>query len=209
MKYKILNTLLMLVVSSFAANAGLLTIDQTREGRDVTFEAFDTSLGDLISAELSLTHEYEAIAQFNSLNECAIVTCDFDVQLDINGIFAHGNEYVVRTIMKQATRVLGSSVLLKTTTLHYDLFKFLDINAYESNFTIQYVSLLGGICRPLSMGCSYHGPDFNFTEEANTFNTRMTYKYKEASVKVPEPSTFAIFALGMMGLASRRLKTQA
>jgi len=42
----------------------------------------------------------------------------------------------------------------------------------------------------------------------NEFNQVIDYS-STSQVKVPEPSTLAIFALGMMGLASRRFKKQA
>jgi len=59
---------------------------------------------------------------------------------------------------------------------------------------------------------TFSGVDFNRIEILHNFSTTLAYGIDNisfSSTTVPEPSTLAIFALGMIGLASRRFKKQS
>ncbi len=56
----------------------------------------------------------------------------------------------------------------------------------------------------LSVGHAPHGDYYNFSY--SYLDTENTFSATLVGIHVPEPSTLAIFALGMIGLASRRFK---
>ena len=55
------------------------------------------------------------------------------------------------------------------------------------------------------MSSSYN---WNYADHTGHANALRNFAYN-SSTEVPEPSTLAIFALGMIGLASRRFKKQS
>ncbi len=58
-----------------------------------------------------------------------------------------------------------------------------------------------------SLSIAYTGnPFFNFTAGTATFQVTTSVAQSSGAVDIPEPSSLAIFALGVFGLVSRKLR---
>jgi hypothetical protein len=199
-----------------SANAGIIKMDavKTSYGDFLSFAAFDDTLGTLknvklyysISMWLRIVNDYDTIEDYE---------WSASVNVGISDVFA------------------GSIVDMQYHVITHELVenRFTEMYRYEFGGVadVQLDSLsrgFGGVGLSISESAldtmlrdltdeGAHCEDSSHCFGGNITASRLEYQYEVGAVKVPdatsvpEPSTLAIFALGLMGLASRRFKNQS
>lgn len=187
MKSKFLNSIfigLVLTATSITANAGLISETINLSGgtsHDELFSSFDDNLGTLNSVLFS----YDiTLAGTIADDECTV----FD---DCEG---------TRTLQVNFNSLTDSdSDFIDNDQFLYEL--ALNVNDTVSFNTSDFTNWTSLTSLSVSSSCS--GDCWNVLGAAQLSGTAtLSYEYTD----VPEPSTFAIFALGIIGLASRRFK---
>ncbi len=208
-KTQMKNKFLKGLVASFAlavsgtASAGIIYTDAGLSGLFET-ENFNTNSG----------HNSEALTQFSGIT--------FDSGLFINSVHYDG------LTVNHESSVLTNFWNVSLPTYNDIMFTFgFDVDevafAFFSNFqTFTFSTFLNGI--GVETATISTGSESKFVKfELQTFDSIKIHgnseesdayaidslQFKRASVDVPEPSTFAVFVLGLMGLASRKFKKQA
>jgi hypothetical protein len=191
MRSYFLNTALagVLLFVTLGAKAGLI----------YDFDVSDTSwansvIGDFTNASVFV--EFDVNTDFNNLTLTDITSMGFNT---VYGSVSSLNVFATTTILSSFFKKVNDDVYLTVgyTGIHEA------ITSQEPLSTLQFGQ--GGLA---NLYISNHGKQ---TMSANTFSI-ITKEFKgvlRAVAPVPEPSTLAIFALGLTGLASRRFKKQS
>jgi hypothetical protein len=176
---------LFLTVSSLAS-AALIIQNQNVSTNSFshTFSAFDSSLGNLESVTFSF--DVSLVGTIFDDDCSSFSDCDGTRTLDLtfNGL------------SKQ------SAVFIDNNEFNFALsLNIADIVSFDTGDFANWTAL-GNVL--VSSSCS--GDCYNeIGNSTQTGTVSLSYEYSE----VPEPSTLAIFALGLMGLASRRFKKKS
>jgi hypothetical protein len=214
MKYKLLNTALAgltLFVSSFA-NAVLIDIEYSFDGTDMTIisgpDLFSQSIA--VGDVLTLTYTAEGSASywdFSSVGNTFGTNLGFlsDSYATRSSQGAYEAKLDGVSILSNAYSVGGqSSVHLGPNYIDYSGVTFLD------SFSISY-EMLSSTNVNNNIG-SYNGGANSWQIwdlfGLDQYNASFVY-VEDAHTDVPEPSTLAIFALGMIGLATRRFRNKS
>ena len=216
MKFKFLKTVLVstvLVVSSLA-NAGLIIDTSSGSGFDV-FENFDSAS---IANHSSVTNQFAS----SGLN-FSMATGNF-IYNGCNGDYDGSNNTENALNTFRPTCSSGSDFLnwsiafddvVNHVTMHAGFANVTTSNAYlETLLNGQVVSTYTFTANDFWDNISpnhYHVSEVGFDELRFVSNENYKYAFIESigynrANSVPEPSTLAIFALGVIGLASRRFK---
>jgi hypothetical protein len=178
------------------ANAGLITETiNINGGTDFngTFASFDSSLGQLDSVVFSINIRFAGELLCNDAFAC--ITYDGTRQLAVG---FNGFNTRDRFIVDYFQGTLPYSIYtIKTATFAITDFSNWTgtLDAFEVNTSCFWGGCDGGVGNAVLSG-----------------NATLQYRYTSVpapSTSVPEPSSLAIFALGMIGLASRRFKKQS
>jgi hypothetical protein len=213
-----------IVVTTGTAHAGLIKIE-TNVGLGTTTVMFDHTLGKLVEVkytyDVTLTlpmYNYDDdgyLLDCRGTDVCATMTTrayayevDADGQRnrDVSGSQVRSALFLM---LHQGAFDFGYNVwnYRKSIEFIFDEFEgqgieFVAEDAITNRFTNNHSYGDGVICE----GGYYGGsPCFVPTLEQRT----VTFTYDDALVEASEPTTLAIFALGMIGLASRRYKKQS
>ncbi|GLX79477.1 hypothetical protein tinsulaeT_28170 [Thalassotalea insulae] len=210
MKFIFLKTALVglfLTVSNLA-NAGLITVwtnesDFLTDNLSLTMESFESASGlelPLVAGQITVSTDNTSYGSFNGISSLFPTDGVSEVRYgadDGDSIFFS---------FADAINVFGINISDFGTTEGSPVLTFFD----NSGNTLQVLS-----------GTQNTGLNF-FGFKSDTLFTQVQFKYTGAngdgiyfdeayfnSVNVPEPSTLAIFALGVIGLSSRRFKKQS
>jgi hypothetical protein len=226
--------LLLAVVTMSHANATLISADvstsvTSQNGAVAMIQGFDTRLGTLNSVQYMIvlqtlfktewTGAYRANAQWNAIIELEV---EFNAPGPIGRLFETEYQLLSGSVSASApSSTSGTSGILT----YNDKFTS-GLLAYESDWIIevdadfQGVIAVDGQWGVAPYECGYSNSPFEICDvtksdikaglEAMSISVAtVVYDYTAAAMPVPEPSTLAIFALGMIGLASRRFKKQS
>lgn len=195
---------------SFTANAGLIT---TNYMADVNFVSRSTtvSVGDSVS--WSVTYDEDSISshmykdglddkagtaddQIDWINNCSPTNCQFRA----DAVYTNLN---ILSILLQ--EIIDTSATLRDirSQNHSDVY-INKHNAEYYNLSADSVSFENNIFNNNgygSLSIQTYLKDGSISSKYVAFNN-----IRKASIDVPEPSTLAVFSLGMFGLASRKLK---
>lgn len=181
-------SLVFVTMFTLNANAGLISETVNLSGGtsfNDTFLSFDSALGHLDSVVFSYDVTFSGTIVdnlcvfFSDCDGTRTLQIGFNGSNDLDSVFIDNNQF-------------SYGLLLNVNDV---------VNFSTSDFT-SWTSLL----TPLSVSTSCSGDCFNGLGNAQLSGTAtLSYEYTE----VPEPSTIAIFALGLMGLASSRFKKQS
>jgi len=198
------------------ANAGLITIDAVKHnsGNNISFDAFDDTLGTLRNVKL----HYSISMWLRIMNDCCDIAADewnAAVEVSIDDIITY-ETLGVKTYDVATFDIVESG--WSVAMYEFTISDVMDIAPATGVVGIQwiYVRILesgaDAMFRELSGGDAYCAEE-NRCFGGDFSSTRLEYQYETLATttqtNVPEPSTLAIFALGMMGLASRRFKKQS
>ncbi|WP_259364994.1 MULTISPECIES: PEP-CTERM sorting domain-containing protein [unclassified Colwellia] len=218
MKFKFRNQILAVfyAITMFitgGANAGLITIDAVKHniGSVISFDEFDDTLGTLRNVKL----HYSLSMWLRIVNDCCDIAADewnAAVEVSIDDFMTY-EALGVKTYDVATFDIVesGGSVVMYEFTIS----DVMDIAPATGVVGIQwiYVRIFGSgadaMFRGLSGGDAYCEDDYHCIGGGFS-SVRLEYQYETfattTQTNVPEPSTLAIFALGMMGLVSRRFK---
>ncbi|MCJ8318038.1 MAG: PEP-CTERM sorting domain-containing protein [Colwellia sp.] len=213
MKNKFLNISLVAMTLSLSsliniANAGLITFsDRT---------AFELALG------TSQTEDFDSFVADTSFHPSSIDLDDFSIVVTGNDVRANYNIIDAPALVSSESDVNGSAHMRVFTNINKDLLFTFDYPTF--GFGVDIASLNdGNRTRILIDGVdailAINPGDFFGVISTEAF-TSVTFQgiindvygidnVTYSGVQVPEPSTLAIFALGMIGLVSRRFKKQS
>lgn len=205
------NNFLKGLVASFAlavsglANAGLITIDfesDSTGGVSNGFSSVDASgvyFSDSVGSNLSLGNygsqgDGTSLAVSSDLDGSELII-NFDFLISFLSLdfgnddagYSSPGDLATLTLFNSGVQVGISSVVLNRDDI--------------MNQTVSFEGLLFDSAR-FSYTNSQYSP-IGLTEVVDNIS------FQNAAVDVPEPSTLAVFALGLMGLVSRKLKKQA
>jgi len=177
------------------------TLDHTNLYDHVSFEQFNPNLGELTG----VTMYVDSLVTFNVTEElpgCTLGTsgcwdtATFTYNL-IGAPYAYPHSNVISYNMMDVERALLIQGVNVSFTVS-ELVTFSDIEAFKN----------GSHDTPLY---SLRVWDNGLNEQIVSAyaNISLKYEYNSVTQSVPEPTTLAIFALGMIGLASRRFKKQS
>ena len=215
MKFKYRNQILavffaLALFNTGSANAGLITMDAVKYsfGDHLSFDAFDETLGTLKNVKL-----YYGISMWlRIVNDSGdIVADDWTAAVTVGisdvsslGYIVDNKQYRVETFDLQEN---GYEVVLYSFTLDdvadvplnkvQNGFRGLALRIHENELNAQFLATYDG-----DVYCAEADRCFG----GNFSTARLEYQYetgaRQTVTNVPEPSTLAIFALGMIGLAS-------
>jgi|GEM_PF-5327938 len=199
---KVVLATLVLSITAFA-NAGIIT----QAEYDTLSETVDFNL--LAEAEL-------LSSQYNS--QGVIFSGQIAGQTSGDGVFSStsANTFYTPNRTDEWTAVFSSSInsvgffaeFWQADTIKLEVF---DQGNYvtEYNFNKQNNNIFDTDLIGITETNSFNEIRFSISGTNNNFFNMDDFKFSAPTQEVPEPSTLAIFALGMMGLASRKFKKQA
>jgi hypothetical protein len=197
MKFKFLMTILASLVLSASclvnvANAGLITVDDWHLTTGPNAGLTQSRYSDDIFFAISKNTYFDHTAEYEMLDGYHQATWD-----EYTGVV---NEYI------------SSFGYLPSDHVHHNNFGW---SGYSYEGETRYYFNLADTTQ-VNGQSKYHihaGNHDSYTNlnyyQANSFTQWAGFILVKDEVNVPEPSTLAIFALGIMGLASRRFKKQA
>ncbi|MDO6446112.1 PEP-CTERM sorting domain-containing protein [Colwellia sp. 1_MG-2023] len=197
MKFKILKTVFASLILSICclsqfAHAGLITSNDVYNDGSLEWLHFNFTVG-LTSTESLNTYEGEGFRLATADEATTLVNDWFGVNLDAGNTIVNGTAFsdLIDSWNEEFTinyTTVGSYGLVA----NYGLFGARSDN--NNIFSNYYPTVYGAGGDASQIGASYM-----LVRDVN----------KDVNVNVPEPSTLAIFALGIIGLASRRFKQQS
>ena len=187
----VLSTLLTLSVSSQAGMIKTFVFDDL----SMWLSTSAISLNDSLSIEFENTTDFNDVQSSNILgfqyNLIAGITEWYDVA-DFTYI-GNGGDF------SDVFALSGSNVVINYTNSHVGW-----IAALKNNL---YAQLAPG--QNSHIQTQYYDTEQSSPPYAQALYLETNVSYSSGTAQVPEPSTLAIFALGMIGLASRRFKRQS
>jgi len=227
MKFKFLNTALAGLILSVSclvnvANAGLISFDSIDNGWYKSDGYHDTSNINTYTGCLSTTYCYNSFYNFDFSNLLQNVTItsasitfhsngtlispysSMNLQLwDVTTVVGTGSSLAVYNDLMSGKKYGNASVFGTGKILMPEVIVDLNLSSIMDMESQQYFSI----------GASNASAEMNnnmqeifWSGSGLSSAARIDISY---TTDVPEPSTLAIFALGMMGLASRRFKKQS
>jgi hypothetical protein len=212
-KVKFLNAAvisLVLSVCSFTniANAGLIFDN----GSNTTYTGG-------LCASCGPAGQYSVFDDFTLTESLTEFYLDWDASFSNSASGFAATSIVWISIWENANANLLSSISVNYSDL--DLISTNLVNGSDTNSTVG-TNITGVNLSAGTYWISFSGTDMHFDGSGNAFQIAQSSlgngtapshgnlaTFRMSSIDVPEPSTLAIFALGMIGLASRRFKKQS
>jgi hypothetical protein len=173
-----------------------------------TFQRFDDKLGTLID----VTYFYEGILTARGFNDCcAVVAADWEGGIDIQVAYYGSVTNDPDIINVRSFDIDEGSFLYRfdfaVSGTMFSSYPAIGDVAVITGLTIAPLSPLDGM---FDCNGSYITVFANCLSTVSPGNTRVVYTYDtDAISQVSGPTTLAIFALGLMGIMSRRFKKQS
>jgi hypothetical protein len=223
MKFKFLKSLalgwfFLITVLGSSANATLINID-------FGVNTLSPSSNGAASGQTGIWNMVNNLGLTSSLLDINGVATPVDLNLTAGRIQGNSGDHTITPLLSDNFFSYGgrswSFTLTGLSTGLYDIYYYAPLHSSVStgSFTIDGTSLssLSGGIGNLVQGISWDVLGGYSVNGSLTFRSISTTSYRgisglqlvQKTQDVPEPSTIAIFALGMIGLASRRFKKQS